>query len=296
MYQHIVVESEAKIYRKNSQLFIETDYAHHVPIEDVATLVLDNRKSTVTTFCLDSLVQNGTVVFICNEKHLPRGILLPFAANSRQLKMVRLQTEQTKPRKKQLWKQIVQQKIRNQGKCLELCHKDNTVERFVDKVKSGDPDNIEAVAAAVYFKTLFGNDFIRHEESLCNGMLDYGYAILRGSMARYLAMYGFEPSLGLFHHSELNNFNLADDMMEPFRPLVDLYAYYHVDGAGKELSPTMRHELVQLVSYDILSGREVHAVHYAMERTVQSLARAFSKREESLLLPELLPLQSHMYE
>lgn len=296
MYQHIVVESEAKIYRKNCQLFIETDYAHHVPIEDVATLVLDNRKSTITTFCLDSLVQNGTAVFICNEKRLPSGILLPFAANSRQLKMIRLQMEQTKPRKKQLWKQIVQQKIRNQGKCLELCHKDNTVERFVDKVKSGDPDNIEAVAAAVYFKNLFGRDFIRHEESLCNGMLDYGYAILRGSMARYLAMYGFEPSLGLFHHSELNNFNLADDMIEPFRPLVDLYAYYHADGARKELSPTMRHELVQLVSCDILSGREVHAVHYAMERTVQSLARAFSKREESLLLPELLPLQSHRYE
>uniref|UniRef100_UPI002596BF9C CRISPR-associated endonuclease Cas1 n=1 Tax=uncultured Veillonella sp. TaxID=159268 RepID=UPI002596BF9C len=90
MYQHIVVESDAKIYRKNRQLFIETDYAHHIPIEDVATLVLDNRKLTVTGFCLDSLIQNGTAVFICNEKHIPNGIMLPFAANSRRLKMIRL--------------------------------------------------------------------------------------------------------------------------------------------------------------------------------------------------------------
>lgn len=296
MYQHIVVESDAKIYRKNRQLFIETDYAHHIPIEDVATLVLDNRKLTVTGFCLDSLIQNGTAVFICNEKHIPNGIVLPFAANSRRLKMIRLQTEQTKPRKKQLWKQLVQQKIINQGRCLELCGKKNTVAKFVDKVKSGDTDNVEGTAAAVYFKTLFGDEFIRHEESICNGMLDYGYAILRGSIARYLAMYGFEPSLGLFHHSELNNFNLADDMIEPFRPLVDLYAYHHVDAGEKEMSPTVCHELVQLVSYDILSGNEVRAVNYAIERAVQSLVRACSEKDQFLLLPELLPLQSHTYE
>lgn len=296
MYQHIIIESGAKVYQKNSQLFIEAEQVHHIPIEDIATLLLDNRRIAITGYCLETIVKNGAVVILCNEKHLPSAVMLPFAANSRRLKMINLQIEQTKPRKKQLWKQIIQQKIYNQGRCLELCGKENIVKRFIDKVKSGDSTNAEGSAAAVYFKALYGDDFIRHSGDVVNSILDYGYAVLRGSIARYLALYGFEPSLGMFHHNELNSFNLADDLIESFRPIVDIYAYRHVGTEEKEMSATVRRELVQLLSCNVCSGNEVHAVHYAIERTVQSLIRAYTEKEKCLLLPELLPLQVHAYE
>ena len=110
MYQHIVIESGVKVYQKNSQLFIEAEQVHHIPIEDIATLLLDNRRIAITGYCLETIVKNGAVVILCNEKHLPSVVMLPFAANSRRLKMINLQIGQTRPRKKQLWKQIIQQK------------------------------------------------------------------------------------------------------------------------------------------------------------------------------------------
>lgn len=296
MYQHIIIESGARLYQKNRQLFAETDQVRHIPIEDIAVLLLDNRSLTITGYCLETLVQQGTAVILCNEKHMPSSVMLPFAANSRRLEMIKLQIGQTKPRKKQLWKQIVQQKIYNQGQCLELCGKENVVAKYVDKVKSGDSTNAEGTAAALYFKTLYGNAFVRHGGDVLNSLLDYGYAVLRSAVARYLAVYGFEPSLGLFHHSELNSFNLADDIMEPFRPIVDLYAYRYIETDEKEMSAAARRELVQLLSCSIGSGAEIHAVHYAIERTVQSLIRSYSDKEASLLLPNLLPLKIHAYE
>ena len=296
MYQHIIIESSARLYQKNDQLFIESDQVHHIPIEDIATLLLDNRRIAITGYCLETIVKNGAVVILCNEKHLPSAVMLPFAANSRRLKMINLQIGQTKPRKKQLWKQIIQQKIYNQGRCLELCGKENVVKKFIDKVKSGDSANAEGTAASIYFKTLYGEKFIRHSGDILNSILDYGYAVLRSSIARYLALYGFEPSLGLFHHSELNSFNLADDLIEPFRPIVDLYVYRHMGTDEKEMSAAVRRELVQLLSCNIDSGAEIHAVHYAIERTVQSLVRSYSERDSCLLLPKLLPLKIHSYE
>lgn len=296
MYQHVIIESGAKVYQKNEQLFIETERVHHLPMEDIATLLLDNRRITITAYCLDTLVRHGAAVILCNEKHMPSAIMLPFAAHSRRLKMIRLQVGQTKPRQKRLWKQIVRQKIYNQGQCLELCGKENVVKKFIDQVKSGDSTNREGSAAAVYFDALFGNAFIRHDSDVLNSILDYGYAVLRSAIARYLALYGLEPSVGLFHHSELNAFNLADDLIEPFRPLVDLYAYGHVGTEEKEMSAAVRRELVQVLSCQVYSGQEVHAVQYAIERTVQSLIRAYAERDACLVLPELLPLQVHAYE
>ena len=155
---------------------------------------------------------------------------------------------------------------------------------------------MEGTAASLYFKTLYGEDFLRHDSDLINDILNYGYAVIRASIARYLAIYGFEPSLGIFHHSELNAFNLADDLIEPYRPLVDLYAFRHIDSDKEFLTKEMRRDLVQLLNDDIMSGKETHGVNYAIERTVQSLSRCYEEDSEMLLLPELLPLCSHAYE
>ena len=191
---------------------------------------------------------------------------------------------------------MVQEKIRNQGRCLEFCGKENIVDKLVDKVKSGDTTNVESMAAAAYFPMLFGEDFTRRTPYLVNDILNYGYMILRSAIARYLAIYGFEPSLGLFHHSELNAFNLADDLLEPFRPLVDLYAFRFVESEEEYLTKEMRRGLVQLLNCNIRSGKEVHSVNHAIEREVQGLSRCFEDASAVLLLPELMPLQAHAYE
>lgn len=296
MYQQVMVESGASLYVKNEQLYIETEDIHHLPIEDISTLVLSHQAIHVTVPALRELVTSGAAVIVCDEKYLPCGVLLPYGSYSRRLRTVRNQVMQPKPHKKQLWKQIVKQKIYNQGRCLELCGKENIVKKYIPLVKSGDSTHMEGVAASMYFKELYGDDFTREQDNLVNAMLNYGYAILRSAIARYLAVYGFEPSLGIFHHSELNPFNLADDLIEPFRPVVDLHAFSYKNRDDLFFVKDIRKELVELLNVDILSKSEVHSVNYAIERMVQSLSRDMEEPGGGLLLPEILPHRIHTYE
>ena len=140
-------------------------------------------------------------------------------------KLLMAQCEMGKPLQKQLWQQIVIRKIQNQAQCLRLMGKPEweTLQQMVGKVLSNDSDNREAVATALYFPALFGDGFFRGADDLWNVALNYGYTILRGGIARNLVVHGLEPCIGLHHRSVLNNFNLADDLIEPFRPIVDLY-------------------------------------------------------------------------
>ena len=295
MYQHVIIQQRARISEKHWQLCIETDREHLVPLEDVDTLTLSNNQSTITTCLLDDLVENGSSVIICGRNHQPTGILMPFGAYSRRLSLIQLQIHLPKPHQKRIWQHIVQQKIKNQGKCLSFSGKKDIVTVLADKVHSGDNKNVEAAAAAKYFKELFGNDFVRHDMNIVNGALDYGYAIIRSSITRFLAIYGFEPCLGIHHHSETNAFNLADDIIEPFRPVVDLYVYTH-PSEDTNLSKEMKQGLIALLRQDIQLGKETVSVDYAIESVVQNLIRCYKEKEEQLLLPDLLPLSQHHYE
>jgi len=197
-----------------------------------------------------------------------------------------------------MWRDVVVSKITNQAKCLELCGVNDEqvkkVTRLSLQVQSGDPTNIEAQAAVLYFRALFGSSFSRSEENEINAALNYGYAIVRGYIARILANYGFEPCLGIHHHSELNNFNLADDLIEPFRPLVDLFVFQNMPEGN--LSPSDKRELCNILNYEMISGKEHHATAYAIERLVHSLERCMGDKEESLLLPYIEELKRHEYE
>lgn len=212
--------------------------------------------------------------------------------------MVQKQLATTEPRKKQLWQAIVRAKVAAQATCLELGDKADDarmLRAMLPQVRSGDTGNVEATAAQRYFPALFGADFIRGSDNGTNAALNYGYAILRGAMARSLAVYGFLPALGLHHRSSLNSFNLADDLMEPFRPVVDLL----VITAFPEdipLNPERKRLLFNCLNLDILSGGQRHSMSYAMERLVQSLGRCLEKSDGKLCLPELLPLKQHSYE
>ena len=149
MYRQVIVQREARIYQKENQLVIENETAHRIPIEDIDTLVIANRRVNISVYCLDSLMANGSSVVICGKNYHPTGIVLPFAGYSRKLKMLRAQIDQPKPRLKQLWRTIVQQKILNQGKCLQLAGRKDVVSALSEQVRSGDKGNVEGWAVRI---------------------------------------------------------------------------------------------------------------------------------------------------
>lgn len=298
-YRSIVVGSSVRMSVKNNQLIIEGEANGKIPIEDIRTLIIESRSSNISTYALSALSKEGVCVYLCDEKHTPCGVLMPFGSYSRQKKRIMTQVSQTKPHLKRLWQSIVISKIKNQAKCLELCGVDAQYYERVDalcaKVHSGDPANAEGQAAALYFKYLFGNGFSRGNGDSINAALNYGYAIIRGYIARLLAACGFEPCIGIHHCSELNNFNLADDLIEPLRPLVDLYVFQHLP--MDNFSSADKKEICNILNYEILSGGERHSAAYAIERMIHSLERDFdSDNSDGLLLPELQELRRHEYE
>ena len=225
-----------------------------VPLEDINCLVLEHAGIMISSGVLQRLSENGCLVYICDEKHLPSTVVLPIARHSRHFKMLTAQLAITKPRQNRIWQQIVKQKIANQAMCLKLCGKKNADQLYnmTKKVQSGDKTNVEAQAAALYFKSLFGNDFTRGDDNGINAALNYGYSILRGHISRSIVCYGFEPSLGINHHSQLNNFNLADDFIEPYRAIVDYFVYSGL------LKPVRNSEREKPKWEDTITNRMLH--------------------------------------
>ena len=299
-YRNLVIGSEAKLTLKNKQLCVKTDTINDtVPIEDIDTILVENRQCTLSAALIGTLAQNGVALFVCDEFHMPCAVLLPYLQHSRQHEITKRQLALSVPAKKQLWKQIVIAKISNQSKCLSLCGYDDAAEelrRITYNVKSGDSGYAEGHAAAKYFSALYGEGFTRdHNYDNRNGWLNYGYAIIRGCIARTLAVYGFFPAFGIQHHSQLNQFNLADDFIEPFRPLVDLFTAQNAT-EDTPLTTAIKRQLVNLVNYNIVIDGKKYALSYAIERSIQSFSSVLMERRKDLLMPELIALEQHTYE
>lgn len=297
-WRSVFISQPARLRCKSKQLHIEQEgEVFCVPLEDIGAIVVENREVNISASLLASFAQTHIAVFVCDSKHMPCGVMQPFHQHSRQRKILVSQLSASKPFLKKCWQLIVQQKISNQAECLRLCGKDSYigVKTLAGEVLSDDSTGRESYAARLYFASLFPN-FLRREERAQTAALDYGYAILRGVIARCLTSYGLQPSLGVHHASELNAFNLADDLIEPFRPLVDLWVaenYLEVE----EFTLQMRQELVALLHYDIKIDGKRQTVLRAIEIAAGQLAAAFlEKQPTKLLLPELIALNEHSYE
>ncbi len=298
-FRNIIIENPAHISVRNGQLVIKTNSEHSVSIEDISALLIENKASSITVAALSCLGQGGCTVFVCDDKHMPCAVMEPFSQHSRELSVLNLQIGAREPLKKRLWQSMIVAKIENQARCLNFCGNAEAAEALksmTSRVRSGDSDNVEAAAAKKYFSELFFNGFTRGDDSVYNAALNYGYAVLRGCVARSLASYGFQPALGLHHKSALNRFNLADDMIEPFRPVIDQLVFNLVDGGCPTLTPQIKRQLFNCLNLDILSGGRHHSVSYAIERAVYSLSHSLSAGKAELLLPELLEIRQHRYE
>ncbi|MCO5332840.1 MAG: type II CRISPR-associated endonuclease Cas1 [Pyrinomonadaceae bacterium] len=248
------------VHTKDDQLVIERDgfKVGSVPIEDLGVLILDSPQLLITSSVMRSCEQNVSVIFT-DSKHLPSSLTLPFSVNSIQTKVLNGQIGISLPTKKRLWSAIISQKISNQARSLELCGKDgNALKGIAARVKSGDPENLEAFAAKLYWKKLFGDDFHTDRDLPDHNMfLNYGYAIVRAATARAIVGTGLHPSLGINHKNQYNPFPLADDLVEPLRPFVDVRTYSvlsELSGSNEELELTrdIKKQFLALLADDCL--------------------------------------------
>ena len=298
-WRSVVISRPTKLKREHFSLAIEQEQTAFVPFEDIAVIVLNHREITLTHPVLSACGEYGISLFATGDTHHPSGVFLPFLPHSRATRWLRLQLDLPRPVGKQAWAAIVRRKIANQAVCLKLTQTEGAdrLESYVRRVRSGDSENMEGQAAAFYFSKLFGKTFRRTNEQWANAALDYGYAVLRGTIARGLVAHGLLPSIGLFHASEQNAFNLADDVIEPFRPLVDLHVAKHRVPDDVELQPDHKAALVGLLNVDMAMPRGVMSALDSIEHVVESLARVYDGGNETLLeLPELIGLRQHLRE
>jgi len=265
-----------------------------IPIEDIGVVVLDNRRITITSGVLEALLENNAAVITCDQRSMPVGLLLPLCGNTTQNERFRDQLDASVPLKKQLWQQTVRQKIQNQAYVLAQVtgKEEKAMNVWADNVRSGDPDNIEARAAAYYWRYLFPDipTFVRGREGEPpNNLLNYGYAILRAVIARALVGSGLLPTLGIHHHNRYNAYCLADDIMEPYRPYVDqlvIEIIRKVDNYAL-LTKEIKMELLGIPMLDVVIAGKRSPLMIAAQQTTASLYKCFSGELRRISYPEM---------
>ena len=273
---------------------IKKEAERTISIEDIGVVILDNRRITITSGVMEALLENNCAVITCNQKSMPVGLLLPLCGNTTQNERFRSQLEASLPLRKQLWQQTLKQKILNQEYVLRTNtdKETNCMRVWSNDVRSGDPDNLEARAAAYYWKNLFINypNFVRDREGTPpNNLLNYGYAILRAIIARALVGSGLLPTLGIHHHNRYNAYCLADDIMEPYRPYVDQLVLDTIQ-CNSEISDITRDLKMQLLGIpmlDVVINGKRSPLMIAAQQTTASLARCFAGENKRISYPEM---------
>jgi len=264
-----------------------------IPIEDIGVLILDHQQISITHGLMNALEAHKCALITCSASHMPSGLFLPLDAHSLQSERFRAQIEATLPLKKQLWQQTVRMKIQNQARVLEevYAHPQANMLAWVKQVRSGDPDNLEARAAAYYWANLFPSlpKFTRErEEAAPNALLNYGYALLRAVVARSLVSVGLLPTLGIHHHNRYNAYCLADDIMEPYRPYVDKFVQEIYEREYPEsLTKDIKHRLLTIMEQDVIIDGITHPLSIATSLTASSLVRCFEGSSKQIDYPAL---------
>jgi len=282
---------------KHEQLKVRIDDSEEERIfapSEIAYVEFDSPKVSITTAALNSMMQNDVVFLICNEKHLPVGMCLPLVGHTLQQKHQRAQLAASVPTNKNLWMQTVRAKINNQASVLEILEQPSQrLRQLARKVRSGDPDNLEGQAASYYWPRVFGNPDFRREPTgpTPNDMLNYGYAVLRALVARSLVMAGLMIYSGIHHSNQYNPFPLADDIMEPFRPLVDLWVvkWLEENPPSIVLHREIKAHMLQLPTLSLHhQGRHPDLLTTAATVS-QNLARCYLNDVKTLDYPEICP-------
>jgi len=264
--------------------------AGSVPCEDVGVVVVDELSSTYSHYALARLMEYGAAVVICGRDHLPNGLLLPTTTHSEVVWRVRDQMNATRPRCKRIWQQLVREKIRHQAAALSAeCVERKKLLTMSERVRSGDPDNLEAQAAKVYWSAwpAPGSGFRRDPEGDdgLNRLLNYGYAVLRAAVGRSVVAAGLMPAVGIHHSNRSNPFCLADDLLEPLRPLADgRIRELHEEGQ-QELNRSVKARLLEVLTVEVDCDRQRGPLTARMPGYIGSLVRCLRGESQRLAIP-----------
>ena len=262
-----------------------------VPIEDIGFIVFEHSQITFTQAVIQLLAENNTAVVFCDTRHHPSSMLLHLDTHNIQAELFKHQVQASEPLKKQLWQQTIKAKIKNQALLLDLLDRDGEALHYMaTQVKSGDNTGMEALAARKYWSRLYPDNFTRDRYGIApNPALNYGYAILRAAVARALAGSGLLATLGIHHHNKYNSFALADDIMEPYRPYVDM-AVTDMMEQGMEVGDLGKYEkafLLETLAMDVYVGKNKRPLMVALSHTTASLARCFAGSAKKINYPLL---------
>ncbi|CAM1333758.1 type II CRISPR-associated endonuclease Cas1 [Tenacibaculum aestuariivivum] len=283
--------NKCSLTTKNEQLVIKTiNKDSCIPIEDIGFVVIENQETYISIPTLSKLSNNNVSVIFCNNKHMPQSMLLNLDNHHIQHKHFKNQINASEPLKKQLWQQIVKAKILNQAQVINIVKQKNSpLKQYASKVLSGDSDNREAVAAAYYWKHLFDFNFKRERYGCYpNLFLNYGYIILRAAVARALSGSGLLNTLGIHHHNKYNAFCLADDIMEPYRPLIDMKVLEIIKHFDEHyLTTAIKAELLKILTQTVYFQDKKSPLMVALTTTTTSLQQCFDGKTRKLIYPKL---------
>lgn len=292
-YRQVVIKKSEKIYFKDNQLMIEKDgIISKVPLEDINFVLIEDSTTVVTTRLLSEFGKNSISLIVCDETYNPTAIMYPYNYHFKQLELFNNQLLIDDNIKNELWNQIVKKKIENSIRVLEVTTKEeipiSKLSSYIEEVKDGDVRNREGLAAKIYFRSLFGSNFIRFYDDAINSALNYGYTILVSAIIRNLAVFGLNTYLGIHHDSKINNFNLAYDLLEPYRALVDKFVYLNKDEIEYPLSFDFRKKLINIINSEVEHLGKKYTVEYSIGLLIKSYVKSFSTGELKLNLPSLI--------
>ncbi|MGR3742441.1 type II CRISPR-associated endonuclease Cas1 [Companilactobacillus sp. DQM5] len=260
----------------------------YIPLSDINMVVLEGNKTTVTTKLLTRFSENNIGLVICDDRYLPAGIYLPYGQYHHMSKRVIEQSNWTQKQRDVIWKSVITQKVNNQITFAQMLGVEQDrlelMRRLANEIVDGDKTNREGHIAKVYFDSLYGNSFTRDQDILENYAMNFGYAIIRSCMARTVIGNGLITMLGIFHKNEFNSFNLADDLMEPFRPLMDYWIHKVVMDKNDYLSYESRLNIIEFMNQKLEVNGKKMTIDNAMQEFVKSFLASMENENTELLL------------
>lgn len=291
-FRVVMIEEGEQLRSKLDNLHIKKgNFEYTVPLSDINTIVVGNLNATISARLLGELALHNIVLVTCDKKHQPIGIYTGLNTHSRSSKVLKNQLLWTEEFKDNVWKEIIKSKIANQKNVLSMFKKDeksvNLLNNYIQEITPGDKSNREGHSAKVYFNSLFGQSFKRDDEILINNCLNYIYAIIRSFFAKLIVGYGLTGSLGLHHKNEYNNFNLVDDLMEPFRPICDVYVINLLENT-KLFDIDTRIKLVDFLNYEIKYKNKNMMISTIADVYIQNFIKhSQNPKECKIIFPEV---------
>ncbi|WCG35032.1 type II CRISPR-associated endonuclease Cas1 [Companilactobacillus farciminis] len=283
-----IKEGDVLRLRLDNLEVMKQDNKVFIPLSDITMVVLEGNRTMLSTKLMSRMSQNNVGLVICDDKYLPVGIYLPYGQYHHYSKRVIKQSSWSDEQKGIIWQEVIGQKMHNQLAFAQYSgvktERLELMEDLINDLKVGDTTNREGHVAKVYFDSLYGKSFTRNDDCLINAAMNFGYAILRSCMARIVVGNGLVTMLGIFHRNEFNSFNLVDDLMEPYRPLMDCWVNENVLDDKEYLSYESRLKIIEFMNQKIKINNKKMTIDNSMQEYVQSFISAIDETDPSLVI------------